>query len=77
MQLLQNISRGLRLKDHRDLDGRKRYVLHRSDDSGDVIDPADVTALVDAGLISSNKKFPAATYWLTEAGQRLIGGLVS
>jgi hypothetical protein len=30
-----------------------------------------VHVLVDAGLISSNKKFPGATYWLTEAGKAM------
>ena len=72
--MLLDISRGLQLKDHRDLDGRKRYVLHRLDDSGEPIDAADVEALVDAGFISSNKKFPAATYWLTEAGRQIVSG---
>lgn len=67
-----DISRGLRLKDHRDIDGHKRYLLHQPDDTSTPVDGNDVQALVDAGLISSNKKFPAATYWLTEAGQRIL-----
>ena len=32
-QLLLAIARGLRLKDHRDLDGHKQYVLHNTDDT--------------------------------------------
>jgi hypothetical protein len=70
-QLLQAMTDGLRLKDHRDLDGHKIYLLHQADDSSEAIDPADVEALTDAGLISSNKKFPAATYWLTATGQHI------
>ena len=76
-QLLQAISRGLRLKDHRDIDGNKQYVLHQPDDAGAPVDAGDVDALVDAGLISSNKKFPAATYWLTDAGRMHLDRLNS
>jgi flagellar motor protein MotB len=72
LALLQSISAGLRLKDHRDIEGRKTFVLHREDDSGEPANEADVNALVDAGLISSNKKFPAATYWLTDNGTTLL-----
>lgn len=72
MALLLAMASGLRLKDHRDIDGRKSFMLHREDDSGEPVDKSDVEALMDAGLISSNKKFPAATYWLTDAGQRLL-----
>lgn len=67
--LLRLMAYGLRLKDHRDIDGHKSFMLHRADDSGEPVNAADVEALVDAGLISSNKKFPAATYWLTEQGK--------
>ena len=70
-QLLLNIAHGMRLKDHRDLDGHKQYVLHNTEDVGTSIAAQDVEALVDASLISSNKKFPAATYWLTEEGRKL------
>jgi hypothetical protein len=58
--------------DHRDIDGGKRFALHQPDDRSTPVDPADVEALVEAGLISSNRKFPAATYWLTEAGKALL-----
>jgi hypothetical protein len=74
-QLLLAIAKGLRLKDHRDLDGHKQYVLHNTDDAGTPITAQDVEALTDAGLISSNKKFPAATYWLTEDGKKLADEL--
>lgn len=67
--LLRAIAAGQRLKDHRDIDGLKTYVLHAADDTGTPVAAADVEALVEAGLISSNKKFPAATYWLTDAGR--------
>lgn len=71
LALVRAIADGLRLKDHRDIEGRKSFVLHREDDSGTPVDERDVDALAGAGWISSNKKFPAATYWLTDAGRRL------
>lgn len=68
--LLKAIANGQRLKDHRDLEGGKVYRLYALDETSQTVDAADVAALVEAGMLSSNKKFPAATYWLTEQGQR-------
>jgi len=76
-QLLLAMAQGMRLKDHRDIEGRKTYALHLSDDSRQPVDANDVLALVDLGLISSNKKFPSATYWLTEHGTRVVQALMS
>ena len=69
VDLLQAIASGLTLKSHRDLEGRKEYRLHALDGHSDLAPWNDVEALQSAGLIDSNKKFPAATYWLTEAGR--------
>lgn len=71
------VAHGLRLKDHRDIEGRKVYALHHPDDRTEPVDPADVEALVELGLISSNKKFPSATYWLTDVGSACIPELKS
>jgi hypothetical protein len=73
VELLQAIANGLILKSHRDLEGRKEYRLHSPD--GHVSSAAwdDVEALQSAGLIDSNKKFPAATYWLTDSGRAQLG----
>jgi hypothetical protein len=70
------IAQGWTLKSHRHLDGDKSYRLHPLDAGA----PHDVTAetvrvLLDAGLIDSNKKFPAATYLLTERGKALADEL--
>ncbi len=70
--LLLAIDAGIRLMDHRDIDGVKMYLAHAPDGSAEAVSAADVHALADAGLISSNKKFPAATYWLTDAGRALL-----
>ena len=74
-RLLAAIAAGQRLKDHRDIEGGKNYRLYALDGAAQVIQPSDVAALVDLGLISSNKKFPSATYWLTPQGQQCVIGL--
>ncbi len=58
------------LKSHRDIEGNKVYRLHTLDGASEDVLPALVQALCDKGLIDSNKKFPASTYWLTELGKR-------
>jgi predicted kinase len=68
--LLRAIDAGKRLQDHRDIEGDKTYLLHDTSGGAEPVAAPHVALLVDAGWISSNKKFPAATYWLTEAGKR-------
>ena len=73
VELLQAIARGLTLKSHRDLEGNKEYRLHALDGRSTLVAWDDVAALQSAGFIDSNKKFPAATYWLTGAGRAHLG----
>lgn len=68
--LLAAIAGGGRLRDHRDIDGGKRYSLIGPDGAPGPVSARAVEALTAANLIDSNKKFPAATYWLTEDGKR-------
>ncbi len=75
-QLIIKMAQGMRLKDHRDIEGNKYFVIYSPDGRGDVVSREDVEALVEAGLVSSNKKFPSATYWLTEAGQALAQSML-
>ena len=73
IHLLKAVATGLQLRDHRDIEGGKVFQLHALD--GSVIETvsADVVhALVDLGLIDSNKKFPSATYWLSAEGKRVL-----
>jgi predicted transcriptional regulator len=70
-RLLLAIARGQSLKSHRDVEGRKVYRLHALDGSSERVARSVVTALAELGLVNSNQKFPAATYWLTEKGQTL------
>jgi hypothetical protein len=69
VELLQAIANGLTLKSHRDLEGHKEYRLHTLDGQAALVAWEVVEALQSAGLIDSNKKFPAATYWLTNSGR--------
>ncbi len=67
--ILVALQAGDRLKVHRTIDGEKRYLLHRLDESGaDAVDAAVVDSLERSGLIESNMKFPAATFLLTDKG---------
>lgn len=71
--LLRAMSRGARLRDHRDIDGHKWHDLQFGDATAMSIQSLDVAALIEAGLIDSNKKFPAATYWISAEGERWLG----
>ena len=69
IHVLHALASGCALKSHRHLDGRKEYRLHPLADAA-VDVPVDVmTFLKDHGLIESNKKFPVASYILTEKGK--------
>ena len=69
--LLAALAGGYTLKAHRDIDGCKVYRLHALDGGSRVVRPAAVSALCERGLIDSNKKFPAATFWLTDRGKAI------
>ena len=73
-RLLRAMATGHFLKAHRDIEGRKIYRLHALDGRQAPVRRATVLALVERGLIDSNKKFPAATFWLTERGPELVAG---
>lgn len=66
---------GWALKAHRTLDGRKQFQLHHAGGAAEPVDWSVAGALAARGLIDSNKKFPAATYWLTEAGRAAVAAL--
>ena len=71
-QVLAAMASGWTLKAHRYLDGRKEYQLHALSGAAETVAAEAVQALVEQGLIDSNKKFPAATFWLTEKGKRYV-----
>jgi hypothetical protein len=70
-QILQALIEGCTLKAHRYLDGQKLYRLHPLNGPPETVGKAVVDSLKRRRLIDSNKKFPAATYLLTEQGRRM------
>jgi hypothetical protein len=73
-QVLAALAAGWSLKAHRDLEGNKDYRLHPLEGEPAAVRAETVAALVEQGLIDSNKKFPAATFWLTAKGrERALG----
>lgn len=75
--VLTGLAEGCTLKSHRNLDGEKAYQLHPLDGKPAPVDWAVVDALKQRGLIDSNKKFPAATYLLTEKGRQTVEKLLT
>ena len=67
--VLRALISGSTLKAHRYLSGAKVYRLHALDGSAKTVRRPTVDCLRREGLIDSNKKFPAATYLLTETGK--------
>ncbi len=72
-RVLAALAGGWALKAHRFLDGRKLYQLHPPAGPAASVSASTVAALVERGLIDSNKKFPVATFWLTPAGKEAAG----
>jgi hypothetical protein len=75
--ILQAMAGGSMLKAHRYLDGRKVYRLHGLDGQSRPVRAATVQALAELRLIDSNKKFPAASFWLTPAGRVALKGALA
>jgi hypothetical protein len=73
--LLLALAEGWTLKAHRDIEGRKRFQLHHPDRPAEPVAWKVAEYLAEHGLIDSNKKFPAATFWLTELGRRTAASL--
>lgn len=69
-RILRAVAKGWTLKAHRDLEGGKVYRLHPLEGEAEEVRAEAVRGLVDRGLVDSNKKFPAATFWLTALGRR-------
>jgi hypothetical protein len=75
--LLRAMLQGYTLKSHRHLDGTKVCRLHALECRDDwVVDAGVVEQLRALDLISSNMKFPAATYLLTRKGFDTASALV-
>ena len=74
-QVLLALADGCTLKAHRYVDGAKVFRLHPLDGPAETVSAVVVDYLFERRLIDSNKKFPAATYWLTEDGKKIVAHL--
>ena len=71
-KILKALANGNHLKSHRYLDGTKVNRIHAPNgDEVSVVNAKNVQRLVDLGFITSNMKFPAATYTLTALGAEI------
>lgn len=79
--VLLAIGRGQTLKSHRDIDGHKVYRLHPLVGEAAELPYAVVQSLLHHNYLTTNQKFPAATFlltskskaWLAEQGHTLHG----
>ncbi|NJN98493.1 MAG: hypothetical protein HC875_32600 [Anaerolineales bacterium] len=69
IKILRALADGVMLKSHRYLDGTKIYQLHSLAGEVEPVPKRLVDELLRRGYITSNQKFPAATYSLTEPGR--------
>ena len=69
VQILHSLNSGTMLKVRRDLEGHKDFILSTPDGMCRTVARDMIEPLIEQGLIDSNKKFPSATYWLTDAGR--------
>ncbi len=72
LAILQQLADGSTLKSHRDIEGQKVYRIHRLDGTAETPNAKAVDQLKNGRYIDSNKKFPAATYMLTDKGRQAI-----
>lgn len=70
--LMTAIASGGTLKSHRDIDGHKMYRFYPLNGDARPIPYHQVQRLLDRGLLTTNQKFPAATFLLTSKGQQAI-----
>ncbi len=77
-KLMLAIAQGDTLKSHRDLDGGKVYKLWRPSEREEApvlvteVPYRTVQRLLDRKLLTTNQKFPAATFLLTNKGQQKV-----
>ncbi len=74
-EVLQALISGSTLKAHRYLNGEKVYRVHPLAGQPKPIERKTVDSLKQHQLIDSNKKFPTATYILTERGKAVAMSL--
>lgn len=73
-ELIGSLNDGFMLKSHRYLNGEKRYTLYSPEGRKRDLSWQQVQKLLDFKIITTNQKFPAATFLLTNLGQSLAKG---
>ena len=73
-ELIGKLSDGYLLKSHRNIEGQKRYALYSPDGEETERSWRQVQKLLKLKIITTNQKFPAATFLLTNLGQSLAKG---
>lgn len=72
--LIAQLNDGFTLKSHRYLNGEKRYELTSPQGEAVEVEWKQVQKLLKLKIITTNQKFPAATFLLTRLGQSLTAG---
>ena len=70
-KIIKAMAEGRVLKSRRELDGKKEFIIQNANGQTEVISQNVVNRLRKNRLIDSNKKFPVATFWLTDLGQEV------
>ncbi len=76
LHLLRAIAEGATLKSHRTIDGDKAYRLYPPEGEPREIPFDQVQRMLDGRLLTTNQKFPAATFLLTSRGQKAVARTV-
>lgn len=74
-RILVALAHGWTLKSHRYLDGTKEYKLWRPDGRAEPVAYQLPQTLLNAKYITTNQKFPAATFLLTNKGKSFVADL--
>jgi hypothetical protein len=70
-KILEALAAGYVLKSHREMSGKKEFIIRYPDGQTEVVNPKLVKRLREMQLIDSNKKFPVSTFWLTDRGHEI------
>lgn len=71
-EVLNGLGNGWVLKSRRELNGKKEFVLQTPNGERKRINPKAIYILRKKGLVDSNKKFPVATFYLTDLGREIL-----
>jgi predicted transcriptional regulator len=76
-RVLIALTEGSFLKSHRYINGTKIFRLHPLEGDPVEVQRQTIDSLVQGSLVTSNQKFPAATYMITDKGRALATALIN